>query len=255
MDLHLNTSLALDRSARRIDADGHLHVEMTNISKSNICGYYGREIPNGAALGLDPDRIYQLYRDPAELAAAAPSFAGKPLLMHHIPVTADEPATELVVGSIGTDVCFEAPFLRAPLSVWRADAIEAINSGEQRELSAGYRYRADMTPGVTPDGLTYDGVMRDIKANHVAIVSEGRAGPDVLRLGPGGNAGCQHYSAISVVSQVHRAQCEKAAEKQAGAKRQHQRQRHFGRDQRSAYRLARASTQNAPRAALLQCAV
>jgi hypothetical protein len=36
-----------------------------------------------------------------------------------------------------------------------------------------------MTPG-TIDGQSYDGVMRDIVANHVAIVVEGRAGPDVV---------------------------------------------------------------------------
>ena len=37
-----------------------------------------------------------------------------------------------------------------------------------------------MTPGVTPEGEKYDGVMRDIVGNHVALVREGRAGPDVV---------------------------------------------------------------------------
>lgn len=172
--------LATDRSMRRTDADGHLHVEMTNISKANVCPYYGREIPDHVALGLDPNRVYRLYRDPAELKTAADSFAGKPLLLHHIPVTADEPATELVVGTIGTDVAFDGTYLRAPISVWTREAIEVVESGEQRELSCGYRYRADMTPGRTPAGVAYDGVMRDIKGNHVALVAEGRAGPDVV---------------------------------------------------------------------------
>lgn len=172
-------TLAADRSLRRYDSDGHLHVEACNISKANVCPYFGREIPNGAALGLDPDRVYMLYRDPAELAAAAQSFAGKPLLMHHQPVTADEPATDLVVGSIGTDVNFDGPYLRASISVWRADAIKKIEREEQRELSPGYRYTADMSPGKSPEGLTYDGVMRNIRGNHLTIVKEGRTGPDV----------------------------------------------------------------------------
>lgn len=172
--------LALDRaSARRYDQDGHLHVEMTNISKANVCPYYGREIPDWQALGLDANRVYMLYRDPVELAKAAASFAGKPLLFVHEPVTADEPATNLVVGSIGTDVNFDGVYLRAPLSVWRRDAITAIESETKRELSPGYRYTADMTRGRTPEGLTYDGVMRNIKGNHLAIVKEGRTGPDV----------------------------------------------------------------------------
>jgi len=38
--------LAFDRSARRIDADGRLHIDTSHISKANICPYYGKEIPN-----------------------------------------------------------------------------------------------------------------------------------------------------------------------------------------------------------------
>lgn len=170
---------ALDRSLRRYDVDGRLHVSDCCISKANVCPYYGREIPNSEALGLDPNRLYQLYRDPAELEAAAPSFANMPLMLHHVGVNADNTPKELIVGTIGSDVRFEAPYLIADLAVWTADGIEAVETGDQRELSCGYRYRVDMTPGIV-DGVAYDGVMRDIKANHVALVRVGRAGPDVL---------------------------------------------------------------------------
>lgn len=171
---------AFDRSMRRVDADGHLHVEMTNISKANVCPYYGREIPDWEALGLDANKVYHLYRDPAELKAAAHTFAGKPLLLHHKPTTAADHADELVVGTVGTDVVFDGTYLRAPLALWTAEAIEAVESEEQKELSPGYRYRADMTAGHTPQGVAFDGVMRDIKGNHVALVAEGRTGPDVF---------------------------------------------------------------------------
>jgi hypothetical protein len=85
---------------------------------------------------------------------------------------------ESVVGTVG-DAVFEAPYLKAPLVVWDAEGIGVIESGAQRELSCGYFYRADMTPGVI-DGERYDGRMVDIAGNHVALVSTGRAGPDVL---------------------------------------------------------------------------
>lgn len=177
--------IALDRSMRRKDADGHLFVERSNISKANVCPYFGREIPNGKALGLDPNQIYQLYRDPAELKAAAQSLAGKPLLLHHKPVTSEDHPEELVVGSVGTDITYEHPYLRAPLMVWRQDAIDAVEAepddpAAQRELSPGYRYRADMTAGTSPEGVAFHGVMRDIKFNHAAIVTEGRTGHDVV---------------------------------------------------------------------------
>lgn len=173
-------TLATDRSMRRYDADGHLHVEMSNISKANVCPYYGREIPDSEALGLDPNRVYMLYRDPVELRAAAPTFANKPLLIHHIPISADEPAKELWAGVVGGPVEFDGTYLRAPLAVWTTEAITLVEKREQEELSSAYRYRADMTPGRTPAGVAYDGVMRDIMGNHVALVAEGRAGPDVV---------------------------------------------------------------------------
>jgi Uncharacterized protein conserved in bacteria (DUF2213) len=66
--------LAFDRaSVRTYDRDGRLHVETSNISKAAVNPYIGREIPDYKALGLDPDRVYQLLRDPDELAEAAPS--------------------------------------------------------------------------------------------------------------------------------------------------------------------------------------
>ncbi|WP_050596288.1 DUF2213 domain-containing protein [Mesorhizobium sp. WSM1293] len=173
-------ALAMDRnSIRTFDQDGHLRVEMTPISKANVCPYYGREIPDFEALGLDPERVYRLYRDADELAKAAPTFVGKPLLLKHIPVSARDHPREAVVGALGDAVEFHAPYLMAPLSIWDGAAIALIESDRQKELSSSYRYRADMTPG-TLAGESYDGVMRDISANHVALVEEGRAGPDVV---------------------------------------------------------------------------
>lgn len=173
--------IAFDRSTvRSVDADGHLKVELTPISKANVCPYYGREIAGAEEMGLDPEKVYRLYRDPGELAKAATSFAGKQLLLEHVPVSADDPHLERTVGSVGDGVEFRAPYLMAPLSIWDGEAIALIESGDQKELSSAYRYRADMTPGTSPEGEPYDGIMRDISGNHVALVAKGRAGPDVV---------------------------------------------------------------------------
>ena len=170
---------ALDRgSIRRIDSDGHLHVALNPISKSNICPYMAEEIPGADELGLRPGKIYQLYRDPDELRKAARTFDGKPLLIVHRPQSADDHSREVTVGAIKNPV-WDAPYLKAELDVWDGEAIAGIHGGDRRELSAGYRYRADMTPGQI-GGVRYDGVMRDIVANHVALVPTGRAGSDVM---------------------------------------------------------------------------
>lgn len=173
--------LAFDRSsARSFDADGRLHVAKTPISKANVCPYLGREIPKWQALGLEPEKVYRLYRDAGELEKAAASFNNLPLLRRHIQVSADAPMKDDVVGSIGSDVTFEAPYLMASLCVWDAEAIAGIEAEAVDELSSAYRYDADMTPGRTPDGEEYDGRMTNIRGNHLALVDVGRAGPDVV---------------------------------------------------------------------------
>lgn len=173
--------IAFDRaSVRDVDIDGRMHVGVSNISKANVCPYRGKEIPNYEDLGLDADEIYQLYRHPEELAKSAPTFNRVQLLKRHVPVSADDHRPYDVIGTTGSDASYEHPYLRISLSIWEQDAIDDVLSGDKRELSCGYHYVADMTPGVTPDGERYDGVMRSIIGNHVAIVEDGRAGSDVV---------------------------------------------------------------------------
>jgi len=171
--------LALDRSVRTFDKDGHLHVEMANVAKACVSPYGGQEIPGWDALGLDPYRTYQLYRDPKELEKATPSFAGKPILIKHTPLDANDHPFEKVIGAVGSDVRFNAPYIQAALTFWPGEAIDLIKSGKQRQLSAGYAYRPDMTPG-NIEGESFDGVMRDIRFNHLALVVEGRQGADIV---------------------------------------------------------------------------
>lgn len=172
-------SIAQDRSLRSYDQDGRLHVESSNISKATVNPYYGSEIPNYQQLGLEPKKVYYLLRDPEELEKAAPTFNNLPLLSKHIPVSADEPQKEVIAGTTGSDTVFEDGYLKCSLAVWDAEAIAGIESGEQVELSSAYHYTADMTAGEF-EGRHYDGVMRDIVGNHVALVDVGRAGRDVV---------------------------------------------------------------------------
>jgi hypothetical protein len=173
--------IVMDRrpSARLITADGHLRVAGSAVSKSNVCPYLGAEIPGWQQLGLDAGRIYRLYRDPKALAAAADSLNGKPLLVVHRPLTAQDHDHRVVVGALD-NAHWQAPYLRADLTVWTQDAIDLIESGEQRQLSCAYRYTPVMRHGVTADGEPYDGYMADIHFNHCALVSTGRAGADVM---------------------------------------------------------------------------
>lgn len=169
-------------SVRTVDDNGYMHVALTPISKACVNPYYGAEIANYEELGLDPNRIYYGLRDPEELAKAAPTFNGLPLLMNHHDISADNPKKEFTVGSTGTDAIFDGVYLKNSLSVTDAEAIRAIEDGTAKEISCAYRFRPDFTAGefeMAGDKIHYDFVMRDISGNHVALVAEGRAGHDV----------------------------------------------------------------------------
>lgn len=173
-------AMAFDRaSVRTVDQDGRMHVALTHISKANVCPYKGNEIPDYEQLGLNANKVYMLLRDPDELEKAAPTSNNIPLLDEHIPVNAEDHKGDHVIGSTGTDGIFNAPYLDQSLVIWTAGAIHGVETGSQQEISCAYYYRADMTPG-TYEGVRYDGIMRNIRFNHVALVEKGRAGPDVI---------------------------------------------------------------------------
>ncbi|HAT1515417.1 TPA: DUF2213 domain-containing protein [Morganella morganii] len=171
--------LAFDRSMRSKDGNGHLIVERTVLSKAAVNSYRGKEIPGFESLGLDPEKVYYLLRDPAELERAAKTFSKKQLLIRHVPVDSDEPQKEDTIGTIGSDITFESGMLYGDLCVWDGYAIDLIESEKMKELSAGYGYTPDMTPGEY-EGQHYDGVMRNIFGNHVALVERGRIGRDAI---------------------------------------------------------------------------
>jgi hypothetical protein len=173
--------IAMDRAptGRRIDAQGFLHVDSSNISKAAVNPYRGSEIPGWRTLGLDPDRTYRMLRHPDELAKATATFNKLPLLSEHVPVDCDNIPDELIVGSTGSSAAFDGSFLTNDLVVWKRGAIDGVLSNRKRQLSCAYRYTPVMTPG-NYQGLQYDGIMSQLEGNHVALVIEGRAGPDVL---------------------------------------------------------------------------
>lgn len=172
--------LTLDAKSKRYkDENGFLHVAVSNISKETVNPYYGYEVPNFEALGLDAKMIYQVYRNGDELKASAPTFVNLPLMRDHHEDSADSPQREHRVGSLGSDVVFSSPYLQCSLCVTDGEAIRKIESGKRMELSAAYRYEPVLQSG-TFDGMPYDIVMTNIRGNHVALVEEGRAGADVV---------------------------------------------------------------------------
>jgi hypothetical protein len=120
------------------------------------------------------------FRPPDEVFHddALASFSLSPLTLLHpeVPVTSEN-AAQLSVGTVGEVVKRDGRFVSATVIVHDAKAIEKVLAGTQ-ELSCGYECDLDLTPGEV-DGQRYDAIQRSIRGNHVAIVPQGRAGPEV----------------------------------------------------------------------------
>lgn len=170
-------------TAQAVDLNGYVEIKGNPISKVGVFPYLGREI--GAP---DPDRVYSVYRPASELSdpECIDSFRLMPLVDEHSMLGSEDqgltPAEKKgVQGVIGEDVYFDAPYLRGNIKIYSEAAKGLVSSNTKRELSPGYRCIYDFTPGAF-DGEQYDAVQRTIRANHLALVEEGRTGPDVAVL-------------------------------------------------------------------------
>ena len=175
---HEKTLQVCDRiglTARTVTEEGYLIVP-SNIARTGVQDYRAYELGLDAD-GMDPMKVIRLHRPPEEVfdAASMASFESKPITIEHPPVavTADN-WTELAKGEV-RDVARSGDLMTGTLLIKAKDAIEALQSGKV-QLSNGYTFELDMTPGTTADGRAYDGVQRNIRGNHVALVDAARCG-------------------------------------------------------------------------------
>jgi len=179
------SSKDLPESARVPDINGFIEIKDNPISKEGVFQYSGAQINHP-----DPMRrgeIFNVYRPAEELAdpECIASFRLLPFVDEHAMLGSEDigatPA-ELkgVQGMIGEQVRFDPPYLRANLKIVSESLKGLIGSGKV-ELSPGYRCIYEHTPGVW-NGQKYDAIQRKIRGNHLALVTEGRTGPDVAVL-------------------------------------------------------------------------
>lgn len=175
--------LAMD--ARAMDGNGWFEIKANPISKVGIFPYSGRQL---GLEGENADKIFQVLRPPEELGdpECVASFKLVPWIDEHVMLGPEAqkltpravPAEEKgVQGVIGEEVFFRDGTLFANIKAFSSTLASLIEAGK-RELSAGYRCIYDWTAGVW-NGQKFDVVQRKIRGNHLALVREGRMGPDV----------------------------------------------------------------------------
>ena len=175
--------LALDKASKRIEdtTNGFLRVRDNPFTREQVVQYRGYEIPEWQEHGLERDKLYNVYRPAKELSRkeTVESLNGIPLLLEHETFDPDNPPIRRQIGSAGTDAKWVPPYLTNSLTFTSTKAINMLKSGAMKELSLGYYYDPVFKSGTAPDGKPYDVMMTNIIANHIALVEEGRAGPDV----------------------------------------------------------------------------
>ena len=164
-------------SKRSTDWNGFMEVKDNPISKIGVYPYLGSEIPGAE----DPDRIYYVYRPAEELARqeTIDSFKLMPFIdEHEILGKSGMPAERKgMQGTIGEQVYYDEPYLRGNIKIHSSAAQSLIQAGKV-ELSPCYG--CDWVKGDgTFDGKPYQYTQRNIMGNHLALVEEGRTGPDV----------------------------------------------------------------------------
>lgn len=171
-------------TARVADKNGYIEIKRNPISKVGVFPY------SGAQLGLSGDdagRIFNVLRPAEELFSdeTVESFRLLPFIDEHAMLGSEElgrlPAEKKGVhGTIGESIEVDPPYLRANVKIFAESLKSAIDSGKI-ELSPGYFCKYEFTSGEF-EGQSYDAVQRQIRGNHLALVSEGRSGADVAVL-------------------------------------------------------------------------
>lgn len=124
---------------------------------------------------MNPDgSIRRELRLPEEVFApeSLASYKGKPIIVTHRAgrVTTDNVENE-TIGTMLTEASKDGENVRVEIVIHNTDALK---SG-LRELSLGYDLELDETPGEW-NGQPYDAIQRNIRVNHLALVSAARAG-------------------------------------------------------------------------------
>lgn len=157
----------MERFSRR--PDGYLEGEaiLTNV------GVFPYQLADGS--------IQHELRSPEEVFSRESINTLKmlPITNEHPKIAVDSSnAKELQVGHVGDRILQDQYHLGSKVLITEDAAIEEVLNGK-RAFSCGYSVNLDYTSGVWM-GIHYDAIQRDIRYNHAAIVSRGRAGDDVV---------------------------------------------------------------------------
>lgn len=164
---------------KQIDYNDFWYIKDNPLSKVGVFPYYGKNISDE----LEPNKIYYVLRPEEELSKeeTLESFKLVPIIDDHTMLGNKEgmqPAEEKGVhGTIGSDTYYKDGVVYGDLKIFSETLKDEIENGK-KELSMGYFCDYELADGEYNE-QPYQAIQRNIKANHVALVQEGRMGADV----------------------------------------------------------------------------
>ena len=163
---------------KKIDDSGYWVIKANPISRVGVFDYLGRQIDVDKSLGLDPNRIYKVFRPAGELFSteALESFAGIPFIDEHemlgegfTPVEKRPSHGTIMNVRPSMDL---PDTLIADIKIYTRTMKDKIESGK-KGLSLGYYCKYVPEMGVYK-GQTYDFVQTNLRGNHIALVDRPR---------------------------------------------------------------------------------
>ena len=183
MDHKFTDTVTLDGT--RLTSDGYLTASV-RVARTGVQYYSGVEIDPTNQHGLRDRARVGVYRPESEVfnKDSLASLAHRPVTIDHPPVVVDASNWKTyAVGQIGDEVARDGDFIRVPMTLMDSAAIDAVKGGK-RELSAGYLCELEFADGVTAAGEDFSATQKNIKFNHLSVVSAARAGSQA-RIGDG----------------------------------------------------------------------
>lgn len=187
--MRITNKYILQNSQNRItDENGYLTVSNCPLLREGIMEYLGTELMESAneidGVKLEKDKTYKLNISKEELEKALDTFKLIPIVNEHSFLGKDEKnAKGLQEGAVGQDLKMEKlmdddgverNFITGTVNFTNERTVEIISKGEKEELSTAYVN--DLKKSANSD---YDFEVVDIKGNHIALVTKGRAGSKV----------------------------------------------------------------------------
>jgi len=177
----VNLTLAGDKPRWEKTPDGFLRCTARILAERVMP--YGRKELNGCVIPeyVTSPRV-DLFVPGEEMACAEAlrSLEGVPIVAGDHTWLTPEIVNTYGMGNVAGAPRIEGPYTVVDLLVTNPEAIQAIESGEIGEISAGYHSEIDFTPGEW-NGQQYDALQKGIRYNHIAVIpaGSGRAGADV----------------------------------------------------------------------------